>query len=163
SKGNLFGAGTSASPSQGTVLPFGQTAGLSPLGDFGGPAPVHMPLPGSPAIDAGRSDVAPPTTDARGLARAVEISNVANVQSPYDIGAVEVQLTDVAGDFNGDGRTDVWFKPYGGGPWTLALSDGSAAFAHPISTLIANWTELYAGDFDGDGTDELLAWDANHW
>ncbi|NOX57162.1 MAG: hypothetical protein GXP27_22555, partial [Planctomycetes bacterium] len=60
---------------------------LGPLGDHGGLTPTHLPLPGSPAIDAGANDSAP-EVDQRGLARPADgdIDGVPIV----DIGAVEV-------------------------------------------------------------------------
>ncbi|NEQ45909.1 MAG: DUF4347 domain-containing protein [Leptolyngbya sp. SIOISBB] len=53
---------------------------LAPLGDYGGSTQTHVPLPGSPAIDAG-ADIAAVTTDQRGQPRA---------NGAYDIGADEV-------------------------------------------------------------------------
>src|SRR5439155_24880650 len=38
---------------------------LGPLDNNGGPTPIHVLLPGSPAIDAGSSDCPPPATDQR--------------------------------------------------------------------------------------------------
>lgn len=57
---------------------------LGPLADNGGPILTHMLLPDSPAIDAG-TDEGAPTIDQRGLPRPSCLA--------YDIGAVEVQLT----------------------------------------------------------------------
>jgi hypothetical protein len=46
--------------------------------------PVHLPLPGSPAIDAGDPDfIGPPEFDQNGLPRVVN--------GRIDIGAVEIQ------------------------------------------------------------------------
>src|SRR5205085_1482676 len=67
--------GTAGTP----ILPL-----LGTLGDNGGPTPTHLPLPGSPAIDAGHNLGAPPS-DQRGRAR---IDN-----GTIDIGAVETQLS----------------------------------------------------------------------
>lgn len=53
---------------------------LAPLGDSGGLTQTHVPLPGSPAIDAG-ADIATIPTDQRGQPRN---------NGSYDIGAVEV-------------------------------------------------------------------------
>ena len=56
---------------------------LAPLGDYGGPTPTRPPLPGSPAIDAGRSaGVTSRSKDQRGLPR--------RVGAQVDIGAAEV-------------------------------------------------------------------------
>lgn len=42
---------------------------LGPLADNGGPTPTHLPLPGSPAIDAAGNTCPPPDFDQRGIAR----------------------------------------------------------------------------------------------
>ncbi len=54
---------------------------LGPLANNGGPTPTMLPLPGSPAIDAGDTKLAP-ATDQRGMPR---VSGAA-----VDLGAVEV-------------------------------------------------------------------------
>lgn len=71
---------------------------LAPLGNYGGPTPTHLLLPGSPAIDAG-SDSASPAYDQRGGWRAQG--------AHVDIGAVEVNrlLVTSAAD-PGDGVCD---------------------------------------------------------
>ena len=57
---------------------------LGPLADNGGPTLTHLPLAGSPLINAGDPNFAPPpSTDQRGDPRVV--------QGRLDIGAVEVQ------------------------------------------------------------------------
>ncbi len=58
--------------------------GLQPLGDFGGPTPVHLPAPISPVL--GVASDCPLSVDQRGEPRT----------SPCDAGAVEVQPTDDA-------------------------------------------------------------------
>jgi trypsin/VCBS repeat protein len=78
------------------------------------------------------------------------------------------RLRIAAGDFNGDGRTDVaGFYNYASGElamntWT-ARADGS--FTNPVrswktnTTAWGSWdrTRFTAGDFDGDGRDDLTA------
>lgn len=63
------------------------------------------------------------------------------------------------GDFNGDGRDDLLFYQPQGGSWSIALSEGDQ-FAAPQCWL-AGWAkgagwEVFVGDFDGDGWDDLL-------
>lgn len=60
---------------------------LGPLADNGGPTKTHALLAGSPAIDAGNSQL---TTDQRGFPRPIDLPLVANVANGSDIGAVEV-------------------------------------------------------------------------
>ncbi|MER5891098.1 FG-GAP-like repeat-containing protein, partial [Streptomyces sp. NPDC001941] len=78
------------------------------------------------------------------------------------------QVKKVAGDFNGDGLSDVAVL-YGYGDGTVRLwtfpgnSDGSFTPAFESwSTTPGNWefarVRLHGGDFDGDGRDDLAAW-----
>lgn len=62
---------------------------LGPLAGNGGPTLTHLPLPGSPVIDAGNPAIpAPPATDQRGLAR---------IAGPaVDLGSVEAGAFGVA-------------------------------------------------------------------
>jgi len=55
---------------------------LGPLADNGGPTLTHLPLDGSPAIDAGLN-INLPATDQRGLARVIN--------GTVDVGSVEIQ------------------------------------------------------------------------
>jgi predicted outer membrane repeat protein len=61
---------------------------LGPLGDHGGPTLTHLPLAGSPAIDAGDDSLCPPT-DQRGYARP-DHGKVYGI-AVCDIGSVEVR------------------------------------------------------------------------
>ncbi|MFL6198898.1 MAG: choice-of-anchor Q domain-containing protein, partial [Thermoanaerobaculia bacterium] len=63
---------------------FGGDPKLSPLGDHGGPTLTHLPLPGSPLLDAAPAGCLP--TDQRGLARPVQ-----HATTGCDVGAVEIQ------------------------------------------------------------------------
>ncbi|WP_267245542.1 FG-GAP-like repeat-containing protein [Streptomyces sp. PR69] len=71
------------------------------------------------------------------------------------------------GDFNGDGRDDlaVWYS-YGSTSvklWTFT-ADAKGGFNKPVSSWeSATWgsadrTSVFAGDFDGDGRDDVAAW-----
>ncbi len=83
---------------------------LAPLGNYGGPTQTMALLPGSPAIDAGASGGAIPTTDQRGKPR----------DGATDIGAFESQ-----------GFT---FTPVAGStPQTAAIG---AAFANPLAVTV---------------------------
>lgn len=84
---------------------------LGPLADNGGPTFTHLPLAGSPLIDAGDPNFAPPpSTDQRGDPRVV--------QGRLDIGAVEVQAAGLpnvipVGPGAGAGTTVVVLNPDG--------------------------------------------------
>jgi hypothetical protein len=67
----------------------GVAAGLGSLADNGGPTQTHTLLPGSPAIDAGRS-CPPPVTDQRGTSRPLDGNG--DGTAVCDIGAVEVEF-----------------------------------------------------------------------
>lgn len=79
----------------------GGPAHLSSLRDNGGPTLSLLPLPGSPAIDAGRlSDV---VVDARGLSRLAGTAP--------DAGAIETGAGALA-DTDSDGMPDIWERLY---------------------------------------------------
>ncbi|MFD3483893.1 FG-GAP-like repeat-containing protein [Streptomyces sp. NPDC058665] len=71
------------------------------------------------------------------------------------------------GDFNGDGRDDLGaLYDYDNDSvklWTF-LASPSGGFAHPVeawsSTAYGDWarTELFSGDFNGDGRDDFATW-----
>ncbi len=91
---NLIGdaGNTGLSPSTNVILGAGVSPGLSPLGNFGGGTPTHVPLTGSPAIDRG-IDVLQEPADQRGVLRRIDQPNVSNGTAGYiDIGAVEAGL-----------------------------------------------------------------------
>jgi hypothetical protein len=90
------GVGSGSATVQYSLLPTGSgfagagnvltaDAKLGPLTDNGGPTETHLPLAGSPAINAGNPAVsAPPSVDQRGSTRLV---------GTIDIGSVEVSAT----------------------------------------------------------------------
>ena len=87
SHGHNLSDDTTCFPGTGTdiVAP----AQLGPLADHGGPTETHLPLPGSPAIDAG-DDAACPETDQRGLPRPQDGDDPPDGMAHCDIGAVEL-------------------------------------------------------------------------
>jgi RHS repeat-associated protein len=66
-----------------------------------------------------------------------------------------------SGDFNGDGKTDIMLYYHQGG-WqaNIRLANSDGTFGQHISSQISdgNWTSYYPGfgDFDGDGTTDML-------
>ncbi len=100
---NLIGPGGSGGLTNGTngniVFSSGQSAGLAPLGDFGGPTWTHALLAGSPAIDKGSNAKAldangdPLTADQRGSTRPVDVGTTGPTGGTVDIGAFEFSFT----------------------------------------------------------------------
>ena len=80
---------------------------LMPLADNGGPTMTHMPMAGSPALEANASSTS--TADQRGAARPWD-ANADAAGGVADIGSVEflspVVVTGVDGDFDNDGDYD---------------------------------------------------------
>ncbi|HEX4795571.1 MAG TPA: choice-of-anchor Q domain-containing protein [Humisphaera sp.] len=82
---------------------------LMPLGNYGGPTQTMLPMPGSPAIDAGSSTLIPTglTVDQRGMPRIYSLLPSRLKRASVDIGADEyISLTlrgTVYNDINGDG------------------------------------------------------------
>jgi len=62
-----------------------------------------------------------------------------------------------AGDFNGDGRSDVMWRNYTSGADTIWLSaDSRTALGMASVTDTYNWEVIGSGDFDGDGRADLV-------
>jgi YD repeat-containing protein len=223
SGGNNLFANFTGPDSLGAKLLQGESAQLSPLGNHGGSTPTHVPLPGSRAVDAG-SDAAVGglATDQRGFRRmtnrpggttqvvdigAAELSEEWLITNPQPggadfngdgrsdqllldpvthtlsllasstaIGGIEPQwwgnvpsnvgsagTTFTAGDFDGDGRDDLVIRV--GPTYHVAISDGNSFVVHenvgPAGAGYWQDYDLHAGDVDGDGVDEILAWNTN--
>jgi hypothetical protein len=112
----------------------GGSPNLSPLRDNGGPTPTLLPLPGSPALDAGiPSDL---IRDARGLSRLAG-------DAP-DAGAVEANATPLA-DVDADGLPDLWeaFRGLDAADPTDATTDTDGDGQNALA-------EFYTGTDPGD-------------
>jgi predicted outer membrane repeat protein len=110
---------------------------LGPLQNNGGPTWTHALLPGSPAIDKGKTNAIPAlarSTDQRGLARPVDNPYLANAPGGdgSDIGAFEVQGSG-GYDTDADGLPDFWELAWFG-----------------------NLSQSGADDFDGTGQNNLF-------
>ena len=135
---------------------------LSPLDNHGGPTKTHVPLPGSPVLDAGGPENGgTPQTDQRGFKRLAERPE-GNVYSPEDIGAVELSAAvGPVGDFNGDGRDDQLVLDET--TRSLNVAVGAAASGNydveawgvlPNGVTVSS--TFVVGDFNGDGRDDLI-------
>ncbi|MCC9001772.1 MAG: hypothetical protein LM549_03985, partial [Candidatus Competibacter sp.] len=152
---NLFGENGSsglvnASPIASDLILAGPiNTAIGPLADNGGPTLTHLPVAGSPLIDAGNNALIPAgvTTDQRGTGFPRIVGGA------VDIGAVEVgnppsAYNPIHSDFDGDGRDDL-----------AGLNSAGAIY---YTTNLTGWTRilgtlsrLVAGDFDGDRKADL--------
>jgi hypothetical protein len=133
-----------------TTLPSDLTAAprLGPLALQGGTTPTHIPLGGSPALDAGNNSGA--SVDQRGVARTFDIASLTNGGNGADIGAVEAQAIFVsnanssaagslnaaiaAGNSNGAGLDDVLFDSTAfATPQTINLSTALPAISSAMT------------------------------
>ena len=76
-----------------------------------------------------------------------------------DRGLINMAEEVVVGDFDGDGRDDVFFRNVESGANRILLSraNGFQAVTNRILPgAINGFDEVYAGDFDGDGRDDLF-------
>ena len=70
------------------------------------------------------------------------------------VGAGPVAL--VAGDFKGDGRTDLAVANFGTNDVSVLLGNGDGTFQHQVQSAVgAGPVALVAGDFNGDGRTDL--------
>ena len=121
------------------------------LADNGGPTPTHALLPGSPAIDAGRSEE---PADQRGLPRSVDITSVPNgTGDSSDIGAFELQSASAMSVPSG---VTLRFEPLSKLDLSaLTVIDESGV---PVTvTLVANGGEFASPAFGAGVTAELTS------
>lgn len=72
----------------------------------------------------------------------------------------------IVADINGDGQSDLVSRAAEEGTWWVALSDGSefaSRFSGARWRSHENWDAAYFGDFDGDGTADLLSLNDSAW
>lgn len=121
---------------------------LMSLQDNGGSTPTCMPVPGSPAIDAGDPTfTTPPPTDQRGLARVIG--------PRIDIGAVEYRPPL---DVDGDGHNDLLFQNSQTGQIVAWYMNGLNVQGGIglNNTPEPGWKVVGSGDFNGDGFADLV-------
>ena len=126
---NLLGNGVSAPAGQGNiVLAGGQSAGLAPLGNYGGPTETHVLLSGSPAIDAGSdSEATGLATDQRGLSRFVGTVDIGAVETERLYFLVSTTVDELDGDHSAGDlslREAVQLANAATGPATILLPSG---------------------------------------
>jgi YD repeat-containing protein len=75
-------------------------------------------------------------------------------QVQYAVGSGPIAL--VAGDFNGDGRTDLAVANYNSNDVSVLLGNGDGTFQHQVRYAVGTGpTSVVVGDFNGDGRIDL--------
>ena len=75
---------------------------------------------------------------------------------PIPISAVDHPVAIVAGDFNGDGRTDLAVANSGSDDVSVLLGNGDGTFQPQVTYAVGSEPDaLVAGDFNGDGRTDL--------
>jgi hypothetical protein len=134
---------------------YNQDPGLASLGNNGGSTETHLPLPGSPVLDAGagtcyKTDGSPMLQDQRGRSRPVDVDNAGGAQC--DIGAVEVQgYRELAVTLAGEGQGAVASAPPG---VDCGLGGAECSHSFDLDTVVtlqatADAGSLFAG-WSGD-------------
>jgi hypothetical protein len=72
----------------------------------------------------------------------------------YQVGASPGSMA--AGDFNGDGRTDLAIADSHSNTISVLLSDGDGTFRPAVSRAVGSSPQILAGDFNGDGHLDLV-------
>ena len=142
---SLIESGPEGLGGEGSTNIIGVDPQLGPLQNNGGPTETHLPLTGSPVIDAGDPDIEdPPETDQRGADRVVDV---------IDIGAVEV------GAFVGGGgggtppaatvqfATDTVSVNESAGTATITITRSSSAGTATVRVQSAPGTATSPADF----------------
>ncbi|MCY2991124.1 MAG: FG-GAP-like repeat-containing protein [Planctomycetota bacterium] len=122
---------------------------LGPLADNGGTTLTHLPLPGSPVIDAGNNTGAP-ATDQTGIARPQDGNG--DSTATVDIGAVERYWAEIHGrlfhDHNRDGSQAGDGSEPGWADWTVYLDwnqNGTLDRGEPSSVTNASGDYAFTG------------------
>nr|WP_297385336.1 FG-GAP-like repeat-containing protein [uncultured Roseateles sp.] len=98
---------------------------------------------------AGNSNIAPGSGVWGGPAITIESS------SKQPIAELQIVTKAVLGDFNGDGRTDMWYADGNGSSSKMCLSTGTAFDCQSWTGVNARSDEAVTGDFNGDGRTDV--------
>jgi hypothetical protein len=180
---NLMGLGGSGGLSNGVngniVLTTGQTAGLAPLGDYGGKTRTHALKTGSLAIDKGLNSLVSGGVDQRGAERPVDLAGVTNASgSAYaDIGAFEAGDETILTVRHGSDRNNssfttvnpdslslreaLWLASQLAGEETVEFDEAlHASSPHQLAISLGQLTVSDGTNIAGPGADKVII-DAN--
>ncbi|MCP4212939.1 MAG: hypothetical protein GY764_15885 [Halieaceae bacterium] len=162
-----------AQGTQGLMSVRRQSLAFNQQGRWIGPAPrprAMSELPSASAIKA-TSPEAFSAASTLGLSNAVtdSLTTSALAFRLYD-NNISDWLTDtvITGDWDGDGKSDV--AGWTGSGWRSWHADGLSSnevqfteYTNNIPAAVTGGAPLLKGDFDGDGLDDLAAWDGSAW
>ena len=92
-------------------------------------------------------------SDAAAVAATVVAGVSLGFRRPVDDPAGASPVSGAAGDFNGDGKTDLAVAKSGG--ISVLIGNGNGSFQAPVNYIVGNPIAIAVGDFNGDGKPDI--------